>query len=67
MNLSMKTLYMLAYWWALAKEPDLPYDEITGQVRIITDYLDFVWKYKGSKGAKSRKQTLSSLSSNGEL
>jgi hypothetical protein len=51
MNLSMKTLYMLAYQWAVEKAPSLPHDGITAQVNVITDYLDFVWKHEGSKGA----------------
>jgi hypothetical protein len=56
-HLSMNKLYGLAYQWALAKEPDLPHDEITTQVSIITDYLDFVWKHKMGKAIKGEEGT----------
>jgi hypothetical protein len=61
MNLSMKTLYMLAYQWALDQEPALPHDEIESRVRVITDYLDFVWRHKPGKALSKLSRAKNSL------
>jgi hypothetical protein len=57
---SLKQLYQLAYQWAFEKEPDLPQEEITIRVSIITDYLDFVWKHKQQKMRRSSTPHISS-------
>jgi hypothetical protein len=57
----MKKLYMLAMSWISEKESQgLSHDEARQQVDSVTDYLDFVWKYKAGNRTKTPSVTTGS-------
>jgi hypothetical protein len=54
-NLSMKTLYCLAYQWAQAQENgDETSPELKYRAKAVIDFLAFVREHKPNKGSRKR-------------